>query len=124
MTVDDNDRKPAGFAFDLGDCAADIEAAVAATLGGGQGTPTLIVDPSRVERDLTRLVLGLVEFLRQLMEAQAIRRMDAGTLTPDEEEAVGLALMRARERIIELAAQFGLKPADLKLDLGPLGRLT
>ncbi|MCW2319053.1 hypothetical protein M2322_004622 [Rhodoblastus acidophilus] len=91
-----------------------------------EGAPVaaLNLDPDQVERDLSRLVLGLVEFLRQLMEAQAIRRMEAGRLTPEEEEALGLTLMRAHEKILDLAEKFGLKPEDLRLDLGPLGRLT
>jgi hypothetical protein len=86
--------------------------------------PELRIDPANVERDLSRLVLSLIEFLRQLMEAQAIRRMEAGTLTADEEEALGTTLMLARGRVLELAAHFGLKASDLRLDLGPLGRLV
>ena len=80
------------------------------------------IDPETVEQDLARLVLGLMEFLRQLMELQAIRRSDAGTLSPDQEERLGLALMRAERAIIDVAAKFDLAPADLSLDLGPLGR--
>jgi hypothetical protein len=80
-------------------------------------------DPEDVQRSVARLVLTLVEFLRKLMERQAIRRMDAETLTPDETEAVGLALMRLEETIHDLAGRFGLDPDDLNLDLGPLGRL-
>lgn len=110
--------------FDLSDCAADLEAAVAAQLGKGRAATAIEIDPATVERDLSRLVLTLIEFLRRLMEAQAVRRMEAGSLDPEQEEALGLALMRARDRIIELAAQFGLKPSDLKLDLGPLGRVA
>jgi hypothetical protein len=71
-----------------------------------------------------KLVLALAEFLRQLMERQALRRMDAGTLTPAQIEALGLALMRLEETIHDLARRFGLSPEDLNLDLGPLGRLT
>lgn len=82
----------------------------------------LDIDPERVEQDMARLVLGLMEFLRKLMELQAIRRMEAGSLTPDEEERLGLTLMRAEEALHRLAAQFGLQPEDLSLDLGPLGR--
>jgi len=90
----------------------------------GAPATSLNLDPDQIERDLSRLVLGLIEFLRQLMEAQAIRRMEAGRLTPDEEEALGLTLMRAQEKILDLAEKFGLSPEDLRLDLGPLGRLT
>jgi hypothetical protein len=82
----------------------------------------LEIDPERVEQDMARLVLGLMEFLRKLMELQAVRRMDAGSLTPEEEERLGLTLMRAEEALHRLAAQFGLQPGDLSLDLGPLGR--
>jgi hypothetical protein len=72
---------------------------------------------------VARLVLTLVEFLRRLFEKQAIRRMEARSLTPAQTEALGLALMRLEETIVELARRFDLKPADLNLDLGPLGRL-
>lgn len=82
----------------------------------------LQIDPETVEQDLARLVLGLMEFLRQLMELQAIRRMDAGSLTADEEERLGLTLMRAEDAILKQAEAFGLRPEDLSLDLGPLGR--
>lgn len=82
----------------------------------------LKVDPETVEQDLARLVLGLMEFLRQLMELQAVRRMDAGSLTPEEEERLGLTLMRAEAAIREQASAFGLSAEDLSLDLGPLGR--
>jgi len=69
-----------------------------------------------------KLVLTLVEFLRQLMERQAIRRMEAGTISGEETEAIGLALMRLEETVRDLAAQFDLKPEDLNLDLG-VGKL-
>lgn len=80
------------------------------------------INPDTVEQDLARLVLGLMEFLRQLMELQAIRQMDAGLLTPDQEEKLGTTLMRSQAALQELAAKFGLKPEDLSLDLGPLGK--
>src|SRR3954470_1585782 len=85
--------------------------------------PRWNADPEDVRRSVGKLVLTLVEFIRQLLERQAIRRMDAGTLTPEETEAVGLALMRLEETVHDLARRFGLKPEDLNLDLGPLGRL-
>jgi hypothetical protein len=75
-------------------------------------------------RTRAQLVLTLVDFLRQLLERQAIRRLDEGTLTAAETEAVGLALMRIEKALRELARRFGLTLEDLKLDLGPLGRLT
>jgi hypothetical protein len=80
-------------------------------------------DPEDVQRSVAQLVLSLVEFLRQLMERQAIRRMEGGSLTASEVEAMGLALMRLEETVQELAARFGLTPEELNLDLGPLGRL-
>jgi hypothetical protein len=70
-----------------------------------------------------KLVLTLVELIRQLLERQAIRRMENGTLTDEETESVGLALMRLQETIHDLAKQFDIDPAELNLDLGPLGKL-
>jgi Gas vesicle protein K len=81
------------------------------------------VDPEGVERGLAQLVLTLVEFLRQLLERQAVRRMEGGSLTEDEVERMGLALMRLDEKVQQLAAHFGLQPGDLNLELGPLGDL-
>jgi hypothetical protein len=80
-------------------------------------------DPDDVRRAVAKLVLTLVDFVRQLLERQAVRRMDAGTLTPDQTEAIGLALMRLEATVRELAVQFDLTPEDLNLDLGALGRL-
>ena len=80
-------------------------------------------DPEEVQRSVARLVLTLIEFLRQLFEKQAIRRMEQGTLTPDETEKLGVALMRLEETVRDLADRFGLTPEELNLDLGPLGRL-
>ncbi len=80
-------------------------------------------DPESVERGLAQLVLTLVELLRQLMERQALRRLEAGSLDDDQVERVGLTLMRLAERMDELKAEFGLRDEDLNLDLGPLGRL-
>jgi len=85
--------------------------------------PRWNADPEEVRRSVARLVLTLVEFIRRLMERQAIRRMEADTLTPEEVEAVGLALMRLEETIHDMATSFGLDPAELNLDLGPLGKL-
>ena len=82
------------------------------------------LDPATVEQDLARLVLGLMEFLRRLMEAQAIRRLEAGSLTPEQEEALGQTLMRSAKALRELAGRFGLSERDLSLELGALGRLS
>ena len=80
-------------------------------------------EPDDVQRSVAQLVLTIVEFLRQLMERQAIRRMEQKTLTRKEVEAVGRALMQLEETIREIGARFGLSPSDLNLDLGPLGKL-
>src|SRR5579864_3796860 len=78
-------------------------------------------DPESVERGLVSLVLTVVELLRQLMERQALRRVDQGTLTDDQVEKIGRTLMALEMRIAELREHFGLDPEDLNLDLGPLG---
>ncbi|MDQ0380518.1 gas vesicle protein K [Amycolatopsis thermophila] len=80
-------------------------------------------DPDNTERSLVTLVLTVVELLRQLMEKQALRRVDSDDLTDDQVEAIGLTLMRLEERMAELCDHFGLEPADLNIDLGPLGPL-
>ena len=85
--------------------------------------PRWNADAEDVRRSVVKLVLTLVEFIRQLLERQAIRRMDAGTLTAAQTEAVGLALMRLEETVRDLGAQFDIAPEDLTLDLGPVGRL-
>jgi hypothetical protein len=85
--------------------------------------PRWNANPEDVQRSVARLVLTLVEFIRQLLERQAIRRMEGGTLSAEETEAVGVALMRLEETVRDLATRFGLEPDELNLDLGPLGRL-
>jgi hypothetical protein len=80
-------------------------------------------DPDSVERDLVKLVLTIVELLRQLVERQALRRIDAGDLEADEEERVGLTLMLLDDRMSRLLERFEIARADLNLDLGPLGSL-
>lgn len=86
--------------------------------------PRWNADPDDVRRSVAKLVLTLVDAIRQLLERQAIRRMEAETLTAQETEDIGMALMRLEEAIREIGAQFGLAPEDLKLDLGPLGKLV
>jgi CRISPR/Cas system-associated endonuclease Cas1 len=76
-----------------------------------------------VERGLVTLVLTIVELLRQLMERQALRRVDQGTLSDEEVERIGATLMALEGRMAELREHFGLRPEDLNLDLGPLGPL-
>lgn len=86
--------------------------------------PRWNANPDDVRRSVAKLVLTLVEAVRQLLERQAIRRMENDTLTPEETEAIGLALMRLEETVRELASQFGLEPNELNLDLGPIGKLV
>lgn len=80
-------------------------------------------DPERVEQGVAQLVLTLVELIRQLMERQAIRRLEGGTLSPAQQEALGSALMRLAETMDEMKEHFGLTDEDLNVHLGPLGDL-
>ena len=97
----------AAFAVQLGDVATALPERINA-------------DPERVEQGLARLVLTLVEVLRRTLEHQAVRRMDGGSLSDEEIERLGLALLRLDQRMGELKATFGLSDDDLKIDLGPL----
>lgn len=85
--------------------------------------PRWNANPDDVRRSVLKLVLTLVELIRQLLERQAIRRMEGGTMSAEETESVGLALMRLQETITDLAAQFDISPDELNLDLGPVGKL-
>ncbi len=80
-------------------------------------------DPEQVERGLAQLVLTLVELLRQLMERQALRRMELNTLTDDEIEQMGETFMKLEQRMQELKEHFDFEDRDLNLNLGPLGNL-
>jgi hypothetical protein len=80
-------------------------------------------DPENVERGLAQLVLTIIELLRQLMERQALRRVEAGGLNDETIERLGATLMALEARMEELKETFGLRDEDLNLDLGPLGRL-
>jgi hypothetical protein len=82
------------------------------------------VDPDEVERGLAKLVLTIVEFVRQLLERQAVRRMQHGTLTEEEIERVGIALERLDSKMTEMASRFGLRREELSMKLGPLGDLV
>ncbi|HEY9228899.1 MAG TPA: gas vesicle protein K [Gemmatimonadaceae bacterium] len=102
----------------------DPDAAAAALHAVARALPDRInADPERVEQGLARLVLTVIELLREVLEHQAVRRMDGGTLTDEEIERLGLALMKLNHRMGELKAIFGLTDEDLNIDLGPLGRL-
>ncbi len=109
--MNDAVREVAGAVADLELAARDL------------GTPRIDADPENVERGLAQLVLTIVELLRQLMERQAIRRMEAGSLSDEQIERMGQTFMKLEERMDDLRGRFGLTPEDLNLDLGPLGRL-
>jgi predicted Zn-dependent protease with MMP-like domain len=79
--------------------------------------------PDDIESGVAKLVLTLVEFIRQLLEHQAVRRMEGGGLSEEEIERLGLALLRLQEKLEEIKHAFGLEDEDLNVDLGPLGRL-
>ena len=81
------------------------------------------IDAQSVEQGLAKLVLTLIEFIRRLLEKQAVRRMEGRDLSPEQIEELGLALMRLEAKLQELKTQFGLEDEDLNLDLGPIGRL-
>ncbi len=88
------------------------------------GNPERIeCSPDNIEQGLAKLVLSLIELLRQLLERQAIRRMEGGSLTDDQVEQMGEALMKLEAKIHELADHFGLAPSDLNMNFGPLGNL-
>ena len=81
------------------------------------------IDAQSVEQGLAKLVLTLIEFIRRLLEKQAVRRMEGGDLSPEQIEELGLALMKLEAKLQELKTQFELTDEDLNLDLGPIGRL-
>lgn len=103
---------------------ADLAAIVAGVAEEAARLPQRIeADPENVERGLAKLVLTVIELLRQLMERQAMRRVEAGTLSDAEIERLGLTFVRLQQRMEELKAAFGLEGEELNLDLGPLGNL-
>jgi hypothetical protein len=111
--------------------ARDEGVELAAALGAEPWRPPRVtpldrrieVDRDSVERGLASLVLTVVELLRQLMERQALRRVDLGDLTEEQVERIGVTLMALEEQMAGLREHFGLAPEDLNLDLGPLGPL-
>ena len=92
-------------------------------VGGSSSPLRWNADPDEVQRSVAHLVLTLVEFIRRLLERQAIRRMEAGTLTDEQTEDVGVALMKLEETVRDIAARFGISSEELNLDLGPIGKL-
>jgi hypothetical protein len=111
---------PADDIRDLEALASDLKERLAQRTGPARWN----ADPEDVRKSVMQLVLTLVDFVRQLMERQALRRVEEGTLSPEEIERVGQALMTLEQTVHDLARQAGLDPADLNLDLGPLGKLT
>ncbi|MEH7084577.1 gas vesicle protein K [Neobacillus drentensis] len=83
----------------------------------------LPLDSSKVEQGLAKLVLTIIELLRQLMERQAMRRVENDSLTDEQLEELGLTLMRLEEKMEELKIIFGIEAEDLNIELGPLGKL-
>src|SRR4029077_963586 len=90
---------------------------------GGSSPLRWNADPDDVQRSVAQLVLTLVEFIRRVLERQAIRRMEAHTITDEQTEEIGRALMKLEETVVEIGAKFGVLPEDLNLDLGPVGKL-
>jgi len=80
-------------------------------------------DPEDVQKSVVKLVLSLIEFIRKLMERQAVRRLEEKTLSAEDIENVGVALMKLEETVHLIAKRFKLTPQDLNLDLGPIGKL-
>lgn len=109
------DKLLAGSAAELDDLAHRNERTAPRT--------RIDADPERLEQGLAQLVLTLVDLLRQLLERQAIRRMESGSLHDEEIERLGMAFMKMEERMQDLLEVFGLEQGDLDIDLGPLGRL-
>jgi hypothetical protein len=84
-----------------------------------QGTTERIdCNAETLEQGLAKLVLGLIELLRRLLERQAIRRMEGGSLSDQQVEEMGQALMKLEQKIADLCEQFGIRPQDLNLGIG------
>ena len=90
---------------------------------GGSSPLRWNADPDDVQRSVAQLVLTLVEFIRRVLERQAIRRMEAGTITDRQTEEIGRALMKLEKTVAEIGAKFGVLPEDLNFELGPVGKL-
>lgn len=85
--------------------------------------PRINVDQENAEKGLAQLVLTLIHFLKRLLERQAVKRMERGTLSLEEMERIGETFMKLDEKMKELLLHFNLKEEDLNLHLGPLGDL-
>ena len=108
---------PEEIAAAVSDLNRELRAATAGTID------RFDCSPENIEQGLARLVLSLVELLRRLLERQAIRRMEGGSLDDAKVEEMGQALMKLEAKVQEIATAFGLRPEDLNLELGPLGNL-
>jgi len=113
--------RPAGQTAESTDGDGRLMAELAAV---APGLPArLDASPEDIDAGVGQLVLTLVEFVRQVLEHQAVRRMEGGSLDEAETERLGLALMRLEERLDDVREVFGIERDDLNIDLGPLGRL-
>ncbi len=119
MSEDSNSppTSPAAIAHAVTELERELASATSGT------TSRIDCSSENIEQSLARLVLGLIDLLRRLLERQAIRRMEGGTLSDAQIEEMGQSLMKLEQKLREMADQFGLKPEDLNLDLGPLGTL-
>jgi hypothetical protein len=111
----------------MGDFAGVLQAGdsvFAPAFGHGNSQPPRInIDPDKAKNGLGQLVLTLVRLLHELLERQAIRRIDSGSLSNDQIERLGVTLMKQSQELERLRMEFGLEEEDLNLDLGPLGKL-
>jgi len=128
MNIQDNETDLSVIATDEDNkliCASDNLATLAESLTTVRtiAPNRVVLDPDKVEQGLAQLVLTVIELLRQLMERQAMRRVESGTIDDAAIERLGLAFMRLDERMAELKITFGLRDEDLNIDLGPLGKL-
>jgi hypothetical protein len=119
VAIDDIDESGL-LSINPADVSAMLNQAVT-PLGDANGR--LQIDPDSVERDLAKLVLVVVELLRRLMEAQALKRMERGTLDESEIDRLGEALFKAKAKIEEMREHFGIAEEDFNIDLGPIGRV-
>ena len=122
MTTSDLPQPTHGRLEDNESIDLDVYASQLADLGM-TNLEHIDADPSNVEQGLAKLVLTIIELLRQLLEKQAIRRMDSGTLTDEQIERMGETFLKLQLKMEELKTAFGLEGEDLNLNLGPLGDL-
>ena len=118
---DSNDASKLTTPQEIAAAVSDLRQQLQSAAGGT--LERIDCDAETVEQGLARLVLSLIELLRRLLERQAVRRLEGGSLSDEQVEEMGQALMKLESKVAEIAATFGLKPEDLNLELGPLGRL-